>query len=63
MFTQALTVLNHMGVCVSYNSTWNYIRRLTTEAKLTEQIKNGRWIWVYDNVNIHTTIRHEREGK
>ena len=25
-------------------------------------IKSGRWIWVYDNLNLQQSIRHEREG-
>ena len=26
-------------------------------------VKSGRWQWVFDNVNLHQKIRHERQGK
>ena len=25
-------------------------------------IRTGHWLWVYDNVNLHQKVRHEREG-
>ena len=40
----------------------DYLRSLTAEAKHTEKIKSGRWVWIYDNLNLHMKIRHEREG-
>ena len=51
-----------MGICMSYSSTWNYVRRLAVEAGHTETIQNGRWLWIYDNLNWHMRVRHEREG-
>ena len=35
----------------------------TTEAQYLEVVRGGHWMWVYDNVNIHQKVRHEREGK
>ena len=57
-----MTALNHAGICMSYASTWNYLRLLTSQAKYTELVKSGHWIWVYDNLNIHQRVRHERAG-
>ena len=34
-FLQAITVLNHAGVCVSYQTAWKYVQQLTTEARDT----------------------------
>lgn len=62
-FEQAITVLSHAGICMSYTSTWTYLQKLTHEAKYTEQVQSGHWMWVYDNLNRHQTVRHEREGK
>ena len=61
-FLQALTVLNHAGICMSYNSTWSYLRQLTTQARYSDAIRSSRWLWVYDNLNIHQHARHERSG-
>ena len=47
---------------MSYNSTWNYLRELTTQAHYTEVIQSGRFLWVYDNLNIHQRVCHERSG-
>ena len=47
---------------MSYTSIWSYLLKLTTDAQYTEQVKDGHWIWVYDNLNLHQAIRHEREG-
>ena len=59
---QVITVLNHTGICVSYWSAWNYLRKLTTEAMYTNAIRTDHWLWVYDNLNMHERVRHEREG-
>jgi len=56
-------VLNRAGVCMSYYKAWQYLRQLTTEARYLEVVRGGDWIWVYDNVNIHQKVRHEREGE
>jgi len=48
---------------MSYNHTWGYLKQLTEEAHYTEQIKQGRWLWVFDNFNMYHTIGHERQGK
>ena len=47
---------------MSYWATWGYLRQLTAEAKYLEAVKAGRWLWVYDNLNVHQTVCHEREG-
>lgn len=59
---QALTVLNHAGICLSYTSAWKHLRELTAEAKYQEVVKTGHWLWVYDNLNVHQKVRHERLG-
>ena len=61
--TRSFTVLNHAGICMSYMSTWTYLRQLTTQAWYTDVIQSGRWLWVYDNLNIHQRVRHERTGE
>ena len=47
---------------MSYVATWRYLTKLAAEATFTEAIKSGRWIWIYDNINLHMKTRHEREG-
>ncbi len=59
---QAMEVLNYTGVCMSYHATWGYLRQLTTEAQYVDVVKEGHWQWVYDNINLHQRVRHEREG-
>lgn len=56
---RALNVLNHVGVCTSYSTTWNYLRRLVEESRIQEVVRQGHWIWVYDNLNKHQTVRHD----
>ena len=26
-------------------------------------VREGHWIWVYDNLNMHQRVRHERTGE
>ena len=47
---------------MSYTTSWKYLMALTTEAKYQEMIRSGHWMWVYDNLNIHHRVRHERQG-
>ena len=54
--------MNHIGVCLSYDATWQCLRRLTSEARFLEIIKHDHWIWIYDNLNFKMSIRHERSG-
>lgn len=61
--TQALGILNHMGVSVSYSGAWKYSKLLSTESMYLETVRSGKWLWAYHNLNIHKSIRHEREGK
>ena len=56
-------MLNHAGVCMSYSTTWNYLRQLTTQARYSDMVREGHWIWVYDNLNMHQRVRHERTGE
>ncbi len=55
-------MLSHTGVCMSYGSTWSYLLKLTEDAQYTQRVQDGHWIWVYDNLNLHQVVRHEREG-
>ena len=59
---QVIQVLNHAGVCVSYWTAWNYLRKLTTEAMYDDIIQKDHWTWVYDNLNMSQRVRHEHEG-
>ena len=59
IYTQAL---NHTGICVSYTTAWKYLRQLTEEAKYLDKVRDGHWIWIYDNLNLLQSARHEREG-
>ena len=61
-YMQAMTLLNHAGVCMSYTATWNHLRALTQQANLLTKVQSGHWIWAYDNLNIHRPCRHERQG-
>ena len=56
-------MLNHAGICLSYEATWQYLKQLTREANFTEMVKCGHWIWVYDNLNFCQAVRHECSGK
>lgn len=47
---------------MSYTTSWKYLMALTTEARYQEVIRSGQWMWVYDNLNIHQRVRHERQG-
>ena len=62
-YIQAIAALNHGGICLSYDMTWTYLKRLSEEADYQGQVKEGHWLWVYDNFNYHQTTRHERQGK
>ena len=58
-----MTLLNHAGVCMSYTATWDHLLGLPQQANLLSKIQGGHWIWAYDNLNIHRSTRHERQGK
>ena len=45
---------------MSYTTSWKYLMALTTEARYQEVIRSGQWMW--DNLNIHQRVRHERQG-
>ena len=59
---QAMTVLNHAGVCLSYDATLIHMKKMVDKEDYITQVRQGRWLWVYDNFNIHQAIRHERKG-
>lgn len=59
---QAMTLLNHAGVCMSYSATWEHLLFLTQEANFLSKVQTGHWIWAYDNLNVHRVCRHERKG-
>ena len=44
-------------------SAWQHLRRLASGAHYLEVVRSGHWIWIYDNMNLHQGVRHEREGK
>ena len=60
---QAMTLLNHAGVCMTYTATWDHLLALTQQANLTSNVQSGRWIWAYDNLNIHCSTRHQCQGE
>ena len=45
--------MNHAGLSMSYTKTWEYLKKLSNEAHYKDQVKEGNWIWVYDNFNLH----------
>ena len=45
---QVFSVLDHVGVCVSYQAAWDYLRQLTAEARYREVVTVGHWLWVND---------------
>ena len=57
-----MRVLNHAGVCMSYEATWQHIQQLIFEAGYADVVKQGSWIWIYDNLNLMRKVRHERSG-
>lgn len=56
-------MLNHAGVCLSYDRIWFYLKKLTQESNFLDVIRSLRCIFVYDNLNIHHVARHERDSK
>ena len=64
--TTSFFSLGHKGVkpwwCLSYDATWQCLRQLTYEAGYLDMVRNGHWIWIYDNLNFNQTVRHERSG-
>ena len=58
-----IVVLCHTGICMSHTSAWNYLLKLTTDAKYKQKVQEGHWLWVYDNLNLHQKVRHERQGE
>ena len=48
---------------MSYDMTWVYLKRMIMEENYVQRVKEGRWLWIYDNFNMHKATRHEREGK
>ena len=50
-------------MCGSYDSGWKYLQQLTMESNYDKVVQKDHWLWVYDNLNIHQKVRHEREGK
>lgn len=59
---QIMTVLNHAGLCTSYATAWKYLKQLTQESMYLEIIRERFWLWIYDNLNLHQKVRHERQG-
>lgn len=47
---------------MSYTATWDYLRQLTVDAHYLEVVRTGHWLWIYDHLNIHLKVHHEREG-
>ena len=39
------------------------LRLLTTQSQYADVVRSGHWMWVYDNLNIHQRVRHERTGE
>ena len=46
-----MAILNHSSVCMSY--TWRHLKDLTQEANFLQRVQSGKWVRVYDNLNIH----------
>ena len=57
---EAITHLNHLGICLSYQQAW---RRLQSLAAADQgSVFHQPLLWVYDNLNIYRGVRHERKG-
>ncbi len=41
MQLQAITVLNHAGICKSYTNIWDHLRRLITQSWYQDIVKSG----------------------
>ena len=62
LFLQALTVLNHTGVCLSYRQTWSYLKQISLDIECYDDLSLNHYLWIYDNLNIHHIVRHKQEG-
>ena len=58
MHDQAMTVLNHAGVCLSYDATLIHMKKMVDKEDYITQVRQGRWLWVYDNFKMHQAIHH-----
>ena len=47
---------------MSYTTAWKYLHELVRQSDYQQLVRSGQWQWVFDNVNLHQTIIHEREG-
>ena len=54
------TMLVYVCHTVQHGTT---LRQLTTQARYSDMVREGHWIWVYDNLNMHQRVRHERTGE
>jgi len=52
-------MLNHAGVCLSYDSTWLYLKRLTDEARYLQVVNPLSAIGVYIRLT-NTSVQRER---
>ena len=48
---------------MSYDMTWVHLKRLMMEENYVEKVRDGHWLWIYDNSNMHQTTRHERQSE
>lgn len=62
LLVQVIRALNNGGVCLSYDATWQILRRLIHEAGYLDMIREGHWLWIYDNLNFSRKVRRERSG-
>ena len=60
---QVITSLNHLGICLSYHQTMEWVKRLARETARDSTLKEGHWIVVFDNVNFQKRVRHERQHR
>ena len=47
---------------MSYTGTRRHLKHLTQEANVLQRVQSGKWVWVYNNLNIHQKVRHECQG-
>ena len=59
---QVMKIFNHGGLCLSYDATWKHLLKLTEKAQFPVLVREGHWVWMYDNLNFQNKIRHERSG-
>jgi len=60
---QVISAFNHIGLCLSYTQSLEWVKRFRKENVAKANFSNGEWILVYDNINFHKKVRYERSTR